>query len=143
MPAQFVAGNKPAYVKLGERPVLGVYAANSGKTPAKDMQTRTNVKAMRATEKFFADYQPAKTKVTKSVTVLQPGMRMALTSLPTGVPLTAEHIAGFSSGEWILYFYGDIRYKDVFNGSHSTEFCLELSRDLATLSTCNSYNDEN
>ena len=142
---QFTVDGKPEYVRAGEKTILGVYIVNSGKTPAKKMRTRTNMKAMKKSDHFFADYPPAppNAEIVKGVSVLQPGMRIALRSLPTGVPLTAEHILGFSSGEWILYFYGDIRYQDVFGNSHVTTFCVELGRDLSSLHQCATYNDSN
>jgi hypothetical protein len=106
------------------------------------VESKTNIKAMQASDAFFADYPAAKTKVMDSIYVLQPGMRMELDSLPTGVPISSQHIDGFKSGAWILYFYGEITYDDIFRQArHATHFCLALSRDLAHLSACPTYND--
>jgi hypothetical protein len=139
---QFIVERVPVFVKVGRKTTLGVVIINSGKSPALAVESKTNIKAMPASETFFADYPPAETKAMDSLYVLQPGMRMELDSLPTGVPVSAEHVDGFKSGAWILYFYGEITYADIFRQvRHATHFCLALSRDLARLGACPTYND--
>ena len=68
---------------------------------------------------------------------------MEMNSLPTAVPLTKEQIDSFTHGTLTLYFYGNIRYDDIFGNTHETNFCLFVAGTGSQLITCNNYNDSN
>lgn len=98
-----------------------VYVGNFGKGPALMLEQRLNNRLLPCEEPFTAHYGDAKTS---SVGVLWPG---------------TEHMGNFPSHTWkeeeidavklhesVLYRYGEIRYKDVFDRPHKTTFCDRL-----------------
>lgn len=140
-PASFYVDGAPRFVKAFEKVTLGVRITNSGKSPALAVNSKVNLKFVKSSEKFIADYPPAETKIISSTYVLQPGMKMELSSLPTKRPLTVVEIEELKKGGWTLYLYGEITYDDIFEKTpHVTHFCLALSTDLSQLVSCSSYN---
>jgi hypothetical protein len=113
-PPQFFVNGAPRFVKAMEKITLGVRITNSRRSPALAVRSKTNLKPMKASDTFIADYPPPKTKVTDSLSVLQPGMKIALDGLPTERAILAEEVRDLEEGTWILYYYGEITYDDIF-----------------------------
>ena len=139
----FTEEGKPSYVATGYKTTLGVFITNSGKSPGLKVKTKTRLKAVDSGEVFVWDYPPADSNITDSVSVVQPGMRLELDSLPSGVPLTPDHIKKIREGTGKIYFYGEITYEDIFTTFHVTHFCVVLTPDLQQLTNCQTYNDAN
>jgi hypothetical protein len=45
------------------------------------------------------------------------------------------------AGEWVQYFFGEIRYRDVFHQDHWTHFCTQYVPDTESGTPCPIYND--
>jgi hypothetical protein len=45
------------------------------------------------------------------------------------------------SGDWVEYFFGDVRYKDTFGKEHWTHFCSRFVSSTKTGTPCSVYND--
>lgn len=140
---KFTVDGKPTYVAAGQKTTLGVFITNSGKSPGLKVKTKTRLKAVDSGEVFVSDYPPTESNITDSVSVVQPGMRMELDSLPSGVALVPDHIRKIREETGKVYFYGEITYVDIFTIPHVTHFCVVLAPDLQHLITCETYNDAN
>jgi hypothetical protein len=143
LPGDFTIGNKKVLL-VPDIPgaKFGVLIANSGKTPALHTTYAINRKYLASKERFIPTYEGADNQA-QSVSVIQPNMRMVLTTLPMNRGLTNEEIRQLGSGEEILYVFGHIEYTDVFKQLHTTTFCFSATWDLAGMVTCNEYNDAN
>jgi cytoskeletal protein RodZ len=133
--------SRKAYVEEGLVTTLGVIITNSGKTPALEVTNLQRMDILPAAKRFVADYPGAVTA--PSTSVLQPGAKVLLKSLPSDKPIPKEFIDRFANGELILYFHGFITYKDIFAQSHKTTFCSYMGRDLKTMNACETYNEAN
>jgi len=138
---KFIVDKKPSYVQAGQKMTLGVFISNSGRSPGLKVTIKDRLKATEAGEDFVPDYPPAKSNIVSSVSVVQPGMRMQLDSLPSEIQIFPQHIKKITEGTGLIYFYGEITYEDIFKSPHTTHFCLILAPDLQHLNTCRSYND--
>jgi hypothetical protein len=49
--------------------------------------------------------------------------------------------AAIQSGDWIAYFFGDVRYKDNFGREHWTHFCTQYVPSTKGGTPCPIYND--
>ena len=143
LPGDFTTGSKKVFL-VPDIPgaKFGVLIANSGKTPALHTTYAINRKYLTSKERFTPTYEGAEDQ-TPSVSVIQPNMRMALTTLPMNRGLTDEEIRQLGSGEEILFVFGHIEYTDVFKQPHTTTFCFSATRDLAGMVTCSVYNEAN
>ena len=45
------------------------------------------------------------------------------------------------SGDWIQYFFGEVRYEDTFGGDHWTHFCTQFVPATKAGTPCPIYND--
>lgn len=94
---------------------------NAGKTPAHDCVSHIGI--------HLADW-PLKEVLPKlsfdesdrlSKLSLGPGMKR-LSRACSGLPLDAEKLGFLKSGGKAIFIYGAIRYRDAFNGTHTTHF---------------------
>jgi hypothetical protein len=137
--------NEPP-IHVGSRLVATIVLTNSGKTPALNVSTLAAIafwdKRLPVDPHFKIDNtdQP-------SNSVIQPGMKETITTLPISSPLNSgagvvgtNDLAEIESGESIVYVFGRITYRDVFQKEHRTTFCGFLNRNLTTLRACKTYN---
>jgi hypothetical protein len=128
-------------LKVGGRPIFGVVVTNSGKTPALNLQhmLRTDVYKKGAT---FRPTYPSPS-IERSISVLQPGMRITFVTNAVEGPVTQANIDTLKSGAYVIKYYGRMSYDDVFGGHHMTTFCLYIAPNLTGVSSCDSYNQAN
>ena len=62
-------------------------------------------------------------------------------SYPQITGISKENIENLKNGIGKLYIYGIVRYEDVFKENHWTKFCVYLSPNLSTFSSCETNND--
>lgn len=142
---QFKVGDKMLYLKAGEKPQFAATIANSGKTPARNVQLSAGYISLEKHVKSSAVYDRG--DEIKSKAVLAPGPLGGIiqTNAPQD-PITQPFTDSIETGDSILYFFGEIRYQDVFfprTHEHTTVFCAFLSRSLDGFRACKTYNDEN
>jgi hypothetical protein len=135
-PPAFTENGKRLYLKEGQQSVFQFYLANSGKTPASSVLFRISYRTLPASVSFAPRYPTQPTKAG----VLQPGSKFIVESPATELA-TLTQIATYQTGTNILYFYGEIRYDDIFGLKHHTTFCVYMLRDLTGFSDCNTYNE--
>jgi hypothetical protein len=62
-----------------------------------------------------------------------------------GPPMESEKqriwYANVQRGTWIQYFFGEVRYKDVFGNAHWTHFCSQFVPATKSGTQCSIYND--
>jgi hypothetical protein len=73
---------------------------------------------------------------------IMPGDHRATGVAGFPVPITSVQIAALKSGKCVLYFYGEIKYCDIFGESHYTHMCAHwLPGTKHAFMGCNVYND--
>jgi hypothetical protein len=112
---------------------------NSGATPARITSVRIQARVVAPSDKFVARYvAPVETP---STLVLQPGMTVGLPQkgrqnlTQADVRLLGDETAARA------YVFGEILYRDVFDRSHFTRFCMRIEADLKTSKWCDTYNE--
>jgi hypothetical protein len=121
---------------------------NNGRTTAKHLEPRLAYKLARADIAFEATYsEPRSAPPNWKPTVfdLPPGGHRTLSS---GDDFNLEHdhdVRAVVSGDWNLFLYGKISYKDILYIPHEFHFCGVYRQtrgvDPLRLSFCNSYNE--
>lgn len=124
------------YVKEGESIKCGLVLKNTGKTPAKNVEYSIVVQSLKNKETPVIKESFG----SKDIALLQPEMTISI-SYPPITGISKENIENIKSCIDKLYIYGIIRYEDVFKEKHWTKFCVYLSPDLSTFSSCETNND--
>jgi hypothetical protein len=143
LPGNFTVSGKPLFIIPGPPgATFGVFIANSGKVPALGIKFEINRRFLKSSEPFSATYESGPgTPIAPSISVIQPGMRMSISTIPMNRGLTVEEIHQLTSGEELLYVFGHIDYRDTNTHQHFTNFCFQMGRDLASMVTCTEYNE--
>ncbi len=136
---EYVANGKQVYIKEGQPMKIGVFVANSGKTPALKVKNNFATRFLKAGDEFDPNDHIKKPSIQAS-SVLQPGMNFSLKPLPEGNSSKSD-VDDLTSGRYILYMFGLITYEDIFGRPHTSKFCLSLSPDLQTFTSCSIYNE--
>jgi hypothetical protein len=124
--------------------VVSATVANSGKTPALKFQSRTAMRGQPANSIFVPGYQVELGSGSgASFTVIQPGGRAVLPSGRAMAPMPKAGIDGIVNGAITIYFYGELKYEDVYGKPHATHFCMKLEPTLVDFRDCPAYNDAN
>lgn len=131
-------GHTTLIISEGEKLAYSIIIQNSGKTPALKMHTNISGNSVAKGTPFTFSYEPPNT--IRSESVLQPNATSFLA--PEGkTSITQGNINALKSGDYILYFYGRIDYRDVFGEKiHITTFCQYVMPDLKTVNNCSVYN---
>ena len=123
--------------KVGPQFSVPFDVTNSGGTPALRVKMDVTLKSIPKGRKFTPTYSgPYPYK--NSVTVIQPGMHVILSTLPIDVSKSAYN--DIQDGRGILYAYGEITYRDIYWQRHQTNFCIMYYAGLTTPSACDAYN---
>jgi len=139
IPTEYTDGDKKVFLKEGQRFKVEVVQGNTGKTLARVLTTKTYVSVAKFGEKpALAENAIISTGPTPFV--MFPGDAIGSGEMLTGV-YSKEQIEAIKSGRYILYVYGMITYKDVFEHFHWTQYCAYLTSDLTSLSPCSFYNE--
>ena len=144
-PIEMGINNPP--IRAGSTLVATVVLSNSGKTPALHLYALTSIYVFPKDVVLTPRYKVDKTDQ-PSNSVIQPGMKEMITTLPVqslsgsgaGV-LSPGDFDDIQSGRYIVYVYGKITYRDVFQREHTTKFCGFLNRNMTTLRACKTYNE--
>ena len=139
MTPAFNENGKPLYIKDGSKAVFGVVLANSGKSPALNVRCIMTAKIYPSNIEFVPIYD--KLLVPQSVTVLQPGARVSITTPPSDSEVTESIIGAIKNRSLVFYVYGQIAYEDTFHRSHKTTFCTYVDQELMYMNTCGHYNE--
>ncbi len=125
-----------------------VMVDNTGKTVAKKLHPSLAFKFNRADIQFEPTYNPedqAPPGWKPTVSDLGPGAHTELYST-NPLKLAHEHdVNAVLAGQWNLFLYGKIEYRDVLHMSHEAHFCGVYEQvagaDPLKLSYCTSYNE--
>jgi hypothetical protein len=126
-----------------------IQIANTGKTPAKDVEGEIVATVLKKGEEPSFDFSTGhphnklyagaifpNAPINTTITVVRYGSQAPETIVPT--PELRKQIA---NGETFIIFYGKITYVDVFGASHSTAFCTGSGSAMGDVRKCLSYND--
>ena len=69
-----------------------------------------------------------------------PGMQIRLPTIP--VTFTQKQIDAIKDESVIMYIFGEVAYRDVFDHPHCTTFCLRFAPDFSEASVCDTYNED-
>jgi hypothetical protein len=137
LPPQFTENGVSVYMKMGEEGIFQVFLANSGKTPAKNIDQRMSFRTLPAAIPFSPKYPTGPDRIG----VVQPGARFRWQT-PATERASKEQIGTYQTGDNILYIFGEVAYDDIFGTQrHHTTFCMYLLRDLTTFVDCKTYNE--
>jgi hypothetical protein len=121
-----------------------VTVLNTGKSPAIDILCRiTGTTKLKGNVLSDSDIiYPPELPILKQGTIF-PNQHFPLNA--GGPPMeSAKQKIWFDnvqSGEWIQYFFGDVRYKDTFGRNHWTHFCSQFVLTTKSGTPCTIYND--
>jgi hypothetical protein len=132
---------RPNNLEIGKKATFNFVVSNSGKTPALHVTQRIAAWPFAKGQEFHPVWTPITTQ--SAVIVLQPGMRITISTNEQFAPNTETTIARLKTGEEVMYVYGEITYKDVAGRTHYSHFCAYIAPDLITGSVCTTYNDAN
>jgi len=126
-----------------------IQIANTGKTPAKDVEGDIVATVLKKGEEPSFDFSTGhphnrlyagaifpNAPINTVITVVRYGSQTSESIIPT--PELRQQIA---SGESYIIFYGKITYVDVFGASHWTAFCTGSGSAMGDIRKCLSYND--
>ena len=126
-----------------------IQIANTGKTPAKDVEGDIVATVLKKGDEPSFDFSTGhphnklyagaifpNAPINTNITVVRYASQAPETIVPT--PELRQQIA---NGEFFIILYGKITYVDVFGASHSTTFCTGSGSAMGDLRKCLSYND--
>ena len=126
-----------------------IQIANTGKTPAKDVEGDIVATVLKKGEEPSFDFSTGhphnklyagaifpNAPINTTISVVRYGSQTPEAVVPT--PELRQQIA---NGESFIIFYGKITYVDVFDVSHWTAFCTGSGSAMGDLRKCLSYND--
>ena len=128
------------FLKEGVAPIFSAILKNVGTTPAQHITLVAGARIFPKNQPFSAQYEKLPAADT-SDTLMFPGQRTILATKPFEAISTPKAINAIKSGEAIVYFFGKIKYSDVFGKRHTTVFCVTLHRDLSGMDSCSVYNE--
>lgn len=142
--AWLAAGNY-TYTIAETGPIEGsVMVVNTGKTPAMDVLCRiTGTTKVKGDVLVDSDIVYAPSLITIKQGTIFPNQNFPLHA--GGTPMEPEKqkiwFANVQNGEWIQYFFGEVRYKDAFGRDHWTHFCTQFVPATKSGTPCSTYND--
>ncbi|MCX6608512.1 MAG: hypothetical protein NTV52_33665 [Acidobacteria bacterium] len=133
-------GTKPVFFYAGCASRLGVNVENLGRSIARKYSLRAGAYIGESGLSVKPVYGPISDS---SVTVLFPRMTVSTYTPPFGNPTNEDQVTALRSGRATLFFFGEITYEDVSGTKRQTTFCFRLTKDLAGMVSCGSYNEAN
>jgi hypothetical protein len=117
---------------------------NTGKSPAIDILCRiTGTTKLKGDDLRDSDiiYPPG--LLTLEQGTIFPNQHFPLNAGGPSMEVGAQKIwfENVQSGAWIQYFFGELRYKDVFGNDHWTHFCTQFVPATKNGTPCPIYND--
>ena len=134
-----------AYTITASEPIHDVVMAlNTGKTPASGILCRiTGTTEPKGHALVDADIvYPPDLPVMKQGTIF-PNQYFPMTAGGQKMDPEKQKVwfKNIQSGDWIQYFFGDIRYRDIFGYDHWTHFCTQYVPETRSGTPCPIYND--
>ena len=139
----------PSFPLEGSSIPASIQIANTGKTPAKDVEGDIVATVLKKGEEPTFDFSTGHPHnriragaifpngpINVTIPVVRYGPQTAEAIVPT--PKLRQEIA---NGESFIIFYGRITYIDIFGTSHWTSFCTGSGSAMGDLKKCVSYND--
>lgn len=133
----FVESNNLVF-KVGSKATVNHVFTNTGKTPGIDLKGRVDSVALPSGEEFAPIYHPLSSG--PSISIIMPNQRQdfrADSSSTVWIQVNSDSVA---SGSTIVYFFGELCYRDIFQRQHHTTFCEILLPDMVTTRNCRTYN---
>jgi hypothetical protein len=117
---------------------------NIGKSPATEILCRiTGITKLKGYDLLDSDIvYPADLTVVNQGTLF-PNQQFPLNTGGPAMDAARQKVwfNNVQSGLWVQYFFGDVRYKDVFGNGHWTRFCTKFVPELKNGTPCPIYND--
>jgi hypothetical protein len=113
-------------IAVGQKPSVSLIAENSGKSPATDFATSSGLVVLSAVPPQGGPMPEVQPRGLRSVGILGPGMSVISTTQLEHV-LTADEIESVKNGHQFLYYFGMVRYRDIFGINRYTQFCFEAN----------------
>ena len=125
-----------------------VIFANSGKSPALDVHWNVIMVPHLGSldvSKYAASSERRGLKPTtiKSRGVIVPGSALVISNTTDPPNPNQKLLDGLDSGDVVLYFLGEVYYRDIFNVQHLTRFCELYSPKSKMFAFCDTYNSAN
>ncbi len=134
----------------GQQIHFKVLVENTGKSIAKQLHPTLAFKFSRSDIPFEPTYNPEQAanpaNWSPTVSDLPAGSHVTLYSAYNTISLAHDHdVNAVLAGQWNLYLYGKIRYKDILHIPHEVHFCGFYQQlpgaEPLKLSYCTSYNE--
>jgi hypothetical protein len=125
-----VAADKPLRVE--------VHLLNTGETPAREVQVQGALRIAAEGQLPTFTYDPPSRPPSRLV--VQPQMTVIMPFNSRG-NIQSGAFPLLNSGAQVIFMYGLVQYRDVFDRPHATRFCAFFNPDLKTIRWCNTYND--
>jgi hypothetical protein len=121
-----------------------VIVSNTGKSPAMEIFCRINgTVKLRGNILSDSDIAYPSALPTLNQGTIFPNQRFPLKAGAILMESEKQRIwfGNIQSGEWIQYFFGEVRYKDIFGREHWTHFCSQFVPATKGGTPCPIYND--
>jgi hypothetical protein len=128
---------------------------NSGRTPAHDVQSSgmyitspVPLSGPSSQQIALLTFRPAQSIAPQGYYResfgIEPGAEAATSSQITGQQALISQYTQIKNKQLFLYYYGILKYEDIFGKPHETQFCIYLSNpDTKEAGVCDSFNDLN
>jgi hypothetical protein len=116
------AGRHPEPNAVGDRYVITAKVVNTGATPAFDVQVWSEFQVIAVGDAGTYRFRQAPRRIDSAKFSIFPGSKKHRTG--SSVPIRAEQGFAIERGDLRLYFWGEVRYRDIFKKSHCTRFRL-------------------
>jgi hypothetical protein len=136
-----IVGHSGPIIKSGERIKFTTAILNTGKTPAIEVTGHVGSFSFAAAERFRPVYTDSlsSNRQGPSVSIMMPNQQQTIET-NGHVPMNQLEIDRLKAGAEILYFFGEMCYKDVFKRQHYVSWCQFLMQDLTSVRNCRVYN---
>jgi hypothetical protein len=114
-----------------------VFLANTGKTPALNVDQRISYRTLPKDVPFSPKYPTPPERIG----VIQPASRFKWET-PVTEKALKEQIGTYQTGDNVLYLFGEVAYDDIFGTQrHHSEFCMFMLKHLGTFVDCPTHNN--
>jgi hypothetical protein len=121
--------------------LLSIEFRNTGKTPARKVSNSVGTQELTVGKK--PDYGLAfKAQTRASSGLIVPG-GTEISNMYGNRPISSEEIAKYKLGITRMYIFGESRYMDIFDRTHTTKFCFYLrwANEQFVYTACEDHND--
>ena len=135
-----IAGIQILSFQAGQKISINIPLQNSGKTAAVNVRTRSFVHLTNAPINA-ASFSAKSNEPFRSHMTIFPNITNANISIVSPWPLNEAQSTAIKNGNQLMYAFGEISYRDVFDRLHHTYFCGVYSQATPNnMQYCNEYN---